>query len=82
MFNENGEVRIFPTEQEENDSHLFYWMNEQTPSFLVANPPAAKGEARFSVEFEIDSNKMLLISAFDLKNGEKVFSRFPVIRLT
>ncbi len=74
MFNENGEVRIFPTEQEENDFHLFYWMNEQTPSFLVANPPAAKGEARFSVEFEIDSNKMLLISAFDLKTARSIFA--------
>ena len=82
MFNENGEVRLFPTEKEEDESHLFYWMNEQIPSFLSANPPAIKGEARFTVKFEIDSNKMLLISAFDLKSGEQIFSRFPVVRLS
>jgi len=82
IFNEKGEVRLFPIENEEHESKLLYWMNEHSPSFLPANPPAIKGEARFTVKFEIDNNKMLLISASDLKSGEEVFSRFPVVRLT
>ena len=36
-----------------------FWMNEHQPTFLTAEPPAQRGEARFEVEFSIDENKRL-----------------------
>jgi hypothetical protein len=69
-------------EKKEFEGQHLYWMNEHTPAFLKANPPAKKGDTRFEVFFEIDENKMLLLTADDLVTGERLFSKFPVIRLS
>lgn len=82
LFDENGEVRLFPLEKREFEGQHLYWMNEHTPAFLKANPPAKKGDTRFEVFFEIDENKMLLLTADDLVTGERLFSKFPAIRLS
>ena len=81
LFAENGEVRLLPLTEQEHSAQSLHWMNEQAPAFLKASPPAQKGEARFETTFEIDPNKMLLLSATDLKTGDVLFSKFPVIRL-
>jgi molecular chaperone DnaK (HSP70) len=57
-------------------------MNEHSPTFLDADPPGVQGEPRFDVEFTIDANKRLLITARDLKTGNLVLKDFPVVRLT
>jgi hypothetical protein len=56
-------------------------MNEASPTFLHADPPAKKGEPRFEVEFGIDSNKRLLITARDLRDKAIVYRDHPVVRL-
>lgn len=81
FFDEEGAIRLFPrTEaaQEEDDT---FWLNENAPLFLHADPPAEKGNARFKVEFKVDRNKMLLITVYDLLSGLCFFEEYPVIRL-
>jgi hypothetical protein len=58
------------------------WINGHTPTFLEADPPARQGEARFEVEFGIDGNKRLLITARDLVTGRLTHRDYPVVKLT
>lgn len=57
-------------------------MNEPNPTFLVADPPARRGEARFEVEFNVDGNKRLLVTARDLESNRLTHKDFPVVKLT
>ena len=57
-------------------------MNENSPTFLPADPPAAPGEPRFEIVFDIDGNKRLLVTARDLLTGRLVLSGYPVVKLT
>lgn len=82
LFDENGKIHLFPLEKKEFEGQHLYWMNEHAPAFLKASPPAKKGDSRFEIFFEIDENKMLLLTAIDLVTGERLFSRFPVIKLS
>lgn len=82
LFDERGEVRLFPLGTQEQNAQLRHWMNERTPSFLKAEPPAQKGQPRFETLFEISPNKMLLLTATDLETGKILFDKFPVIRLS
>ena len=59
-----------------------FWLNEHSPTFLRADPPARKGEERFQVEFTVDGNKHLLITARDLKTGQLTHQNYPVVKLT
>jgi hypothetical protein len=59
-----------------------FWVNEQSPMFLRAEPPADSGEARFRVEFGIDGNKRLLLTAHDLRSGRITHRDYPVVKLT
>ena len=45
------------------------WVNEQTPTYLVATPPGTKGEPRFEPTFSIDGSKQLLVTARDVLTG-------------
>ena len=60
----------------------FLWMNEHSPTFLVADPPAKQGEPRFAVALDIDGNKRLLITARDVQTGRVTHRDYPVIKLT
>jgi molecular chaperone DnaK (HSP70) len=57
-------------------------MNENTPTFLLADPPARQGEPRFEVEFSIDANKRLILTARDLEKMGLVLKDCPVVKLT
>jgi molecular chaperone DnaK len=57
-------------------------MNEESPTFLEAEPPAKKGEARFQVSFHIDDSKRLLVFARDLKTGRWLYDRYSVVKLS
>ncbi len=81
FFEEDGRARIAALSEREKQSEIRFWLNEHVPFFLKADPPAKKSERRFRVRFDIDSNKMLLITADDLLLGTRVFDRVPVIRL-
>jgi hypothetical protein len=67
-------------DEEERRSH--FWVNEHSPTFLPADPPARQGEARFEVEFGIDANKRLLVTARDLRTGRLTHRDYPVVKLT
>jgi molecular chaperone DnaK (HSP70) len=69
------------TAADEEDRHRF-WVNEGSPTFLRADPPAQAGESRFRVEFGIDGNKRLLLTAVDLRSGRTTHRDFPVVKLT
>lgn len=82
VFDPNGAARITPLTAHEQEKRSLFWMNEQNQTFLVAEPPAARGEARFEVEFLIDENKRLTITARDLKTGQLTHKNYPVVKLT
>jgi molecular chaperone DnaK len=82
VFDPGGAARVVPVTSEEEERRSRFWINEQMPTFLKANPPAQQSEGRFAVEFGIDANKRLLISARDLKTGQVTHRDYPVVKLT
>ncbi|MBI3951490.1 MAG: Hsp70 family protein [Acidobacteria bacterium] len=58
-----------------------YAIRHINSTFLPANPPAKQAEARFQVEFSIDGNKRLLVTARDLKTRRITHRDYPVVKL-
>lgn len=67
---------------DDRERRQYFWMNEDNPTFLTADPPAQPGEARFDVAFHIDERKRLTITVRDLKTGRLTHDKFPVVKLT
>jgi molecular chaperone DnaK len=82
VYDPMGAARLRPVTPEEEDSRSLSWVSEQSPTFLNANPPGRKGQPRFEVEFCIDGNKRLLITARDVQTKRIVHRNHPVIKLT
>jgi molecular chaperone DnaK len=82
VFDPSGAARVVKVTPDELERRSFFWVNEQSPMFLQANPPAQQGEARFAVEFGIDAHKRLLITSRDLKTGQVTHRDHPVVKLT
>ncbi len=82
IFDPSGAVRVTQITPDEEDRRTYFWMNEHSPTFLIANPPAKQGERRFEVEFSIDGNKRLLITARDLETECVTHRDYPVVKLT
>jgi len=82
VFDPNGAARMIPLTPQETQERTLFWMNQNNPTFLSANPPAMEGQARFEVQFFIDENKRLTITALDLFSGETIYQNYPVIHLT
>lgn len=82
VFDPSGAARLVQLSADEGDRRQHFWINEQSPTFLTANPPAQQGDPRFAVEFGIDANKRLLITARDLKTGTVLFREMPLVKLT
>jgi molecular chaperone DnaK (HSP70) len=82
VFDPSGAARLAQVDAEAQDRREQFWVNEHCPTFLAANPPGRRSEARFEVEFGIDGNKRLLISARDLKTDRQVLRNHPVIKLS
>jgi molecular chaperone DnaK len=55
--------------------------NGRSPTLLVADPPARKGEPRFECTFSLDAERNLCLSARDLVTGMLVKVNAPVHRL-
>ena len=81
VFDPSGAARVVPLAPEEGERRTQFWMNESNPTFLTADPPAEQGEPRFEVEFSIDGNKRLLITARDIKSGKLTHLNYPVVKL-
>jgi molecular chaperone DnaK (HSP70) len=82
VFDPSGAARVTYVSADEEDRRYFFWINEHSPTFLHAEPPAERGEPRFEVEFDIDCNKRLLITARDLKTKRVTHRDYPVVKLT
>ena len=82
VFDPSGAARMVEVMPDEEDRRTHFWMNETSPTFLTAEPPAQPGEGRFEVEFNIDGNKRLLITASDVKTGRVTHRNYPVVKLT
>lgn len=82
VFDPSGAARITRLTASDQEKRSLFWMNEQNQTFLTADPPALRGEARFEVEFFIDENKRLTINARDLKTGQLIYKDYPVVKLT
>ncbi|MBN2548051.1 MAG: Hsp70 family protein [Anaerolineales bacterium] len=81
VFDPSGAARVMPVAPDEEERRRLFWMNETNPTFLKADPPARQGEERFEVEFSIDGNKRLLITARDLPSGKITLLNAPVVKL-
>jgi molecular chaperone DnaK (HSP70) len=82
VFDPSGAARILALSAHEQEKRSLFWMNENNQTFLTADPPAQRGEARFEVEFLIDENKRLTLTARDLKTGRLTHKDYPVVKLT
>ena len=82
VFDPSGAARLVEVEDDELDRRSHFWINEETPTFLDAEPPADQGEPCFGVEFGIDANKRLLVTANDLRTQKTVLKDYPVVKLS
>ena len=82
VFDPSGAARVMPISAQDQENRSIFWMNESQQTFLNAKPPAIKGVPRFRVEFNIDLNKRLTITARDIQTNELVLSNFTVVNLT
>jgi molecular chaperone DnaK (HSP70) len=82
VFDPSGAARLVTVCADEQQRRTRFWVNEGSPTFLTADPPAAKGEQRFAVEFGVDANKRLVLSAWDLRSGRTTHREYPVVKLT
>lgn len=82
VFDPGGAARLMPITPQEEENRTLFWMNEQSPTFLIADPPAHRSEARFEIEFRIDANKRLTLTARDIQTGILTHKDYPVVKLT
>ncbi len=82
VFDPTGAVRLMEVTPDEKEHRSYFWMNEDIPTFLSADPPAKQGEPRFEVEFNIDRNKRLMITARDLVTQKLTHNHYPVVKLS
>jgi molecular chaperone DnaK (HSP70) len=82
VFDPSGAARLTAISPDEGDRRAQFWMNQSSPTFLSAEPPANQGEGRFQVEFSIDGNKRLLMTSRDVKTGRVTHRNYPVVKLT
>ena len=82
VFDPSGAARFSQVSADDEQRRTRFWVNEGNPTFLAADPPAARGEERFAVDFGIDANKRLLLTARDLRSGQLIYRDYPVIKLT
>jgi molecular chaperone DnaK (HSP70) len=82
VFDPTGAARITRITPAEQEKRTMFWMNEHNQTFLTADPPAQRGEARFEVEFSVDENKRLIITARDIATGHLTHKDYPVVKLT
>jgi molecular chaperone DnaK len=81
MYDANGGARAVPVSPQQQQEQSTRWLNEDRPTFLYADPPAAAGADRFRLDFRIDAQKRLTVSAFDVERRVWVLDRQPVVQL-
>jgi molecular chaperone DnaK len=82
VLDPSGAWRLSDPGPDDEDGRSRFWLNEDNPTFLVADPPARAGEERFRVDFGVDAHRRLLLTAHDLVRGTVTYRDHPVVRLT
>lgn len=82
QFEANGAIRLQNVTAQTRAERRLIHLNEKSPTFLEANPPANAQQNRFRVDFEIDMLRRLTITAYDLLTKKYVLSQEPVVRLS
>ncbi len=80
IFDLNGGV-VFDNHSQTAESGTEFWMNEDNPTFIEADPPGNRGEPRFSVTFRVDAQKRLLVKVRDVKTQRLLYDDHPVVKL-
>lgn len=82
VFDRDGGARTVPVTPQQQQERTMVWLNEEHLTFLEArDPPARAGADRFRLEFHVDGQKRLTVSAFDLERRVWVLDHQPVVRL-
>jgi molecular chaperone DnaK (HSP70) len=81
VFDARGGARTVAVTPQQRQERATLWLNEDSPTFLEANPPAAAGADRFRLDFRIDAQKRLTVSAFDIERRTWVLHGHPVVQL-
>lgn len=81
VFDATGGARTVAVSAQARQERSMAWLNQDHPTFLEADPPAAAGVDRFRLDFRIDNQKRLTVSAYDLHRRVLVLDRHPVVRL-
>ena len=82
VFDFEGYARMMPLTSLEKDQRQYFWMNENSPTFIQANPPAVVGEGRFEVKFFINPNKQLALSVYDINISTIILDQTQVVKLS
>ena len=82
VFDPSGGARIVDLSPEESERRTYFWMNEDSPTFLKTSKSPKAGDRCFRVEFSIDGNKRLLMTCRDLQTQQVTHKDYPVIKLT
>ncbi|MBT8225298.1 MAG: Hsp70 family protein [Dactylosporangium sp.] len=82
MFDAKGGARAVSVTSQQLQERSSLWLNEDSPTFLEANPPGRAGAERFRLEFRVDAQKRLTVSAFDLERRSWVLDQQAVVRLS
>jgi len=77
-----GGIRLAGPAEDAGDGSRPVLVNGRSPTLLVADPPAVKGEPRLELTFMLDAEKQLMVTARDLLTGILVKKDAPVHRLT
>jgi molecular chaperone DnaK (HSP70) len=81
VFDATGGARTVAVTAQQRQERTTLWLNEDSPTFLAADPPAPAGVDRFRLDFRIDAQKRLTVSAFDIERRTWVLDGHPVVQL-
>jgi molecular chaperone DnaK (HSP70) len=81
VFDASGGARTVAVSAQQRQERATLWLNEESPTFLEADPPAEAGVDRFRLDFRIDAQKRLTVSAFDIERRTWVLRGHPVVQL-
>ncbi|MWA07317.1 Hsp70 family protein [Actinomadura sp. LD22] len=82
VFDANGGARTVAVTAQRLQERSRLWLNEDSPTFLEADPPAEANVDRFRLDFRVDAQKRLTVTAYDLKRNTLILDQQPVVRLS
>jgi len=71
----------FEYQADDSGTNGVFCINEDKPTFIKANPPSKKDEKRFKVSFNVDSQRRLRVTVFDLLTRHFICRDMPVVKL-